>query len=230
MFKYISNYILNIIYPPVCGVCGKICEDFLCKKCEILLNSEASYEILENTETKNFFQEHIYIFKYQGIIRKLLIDYKFNGKSYLYKTFVKILLKNQKIFENLKKYDTIIPVPISKKRKKERGYNQSYLIAQELTDRLNYRRNETEKLIEIQDNCITKTKNIIEQSKLDKEQRIENIKGVYELILKNKEKLKNKKILLLDDIYTTGSTVNECSKVLKEAEPEKISVLTIAKD
>ena len=68
----------------------------------------------------------------------------------------------------------------------------------------------------------------MEQSSLNKEERQKNIEGVY--ILKNKEKLTNKKLLLIDDIYTTGSTVNECCKILKEANPRKIDVFTIAKD
>ena len=73
-----------------------------------------------------------------------------------------------------------------------------------------------------------KTKNIVEQSKLNKEDRIKNIHGVYELI--NKEKLFDKKILLVDDIYTTGSTVSECAKELKKARPREIGVFTLAKD
>ena len=71
-------------------------------------------------------------------------------------------------------------------------------------------------------------KDVIEQSKLNKEERQKNIQGVYEL--RNKEKLYKKKILLVDDIYTTGSTVNECSKVLKGAKPKQIGIFTIAKD
>ena len=62
-------------------------------------------------------------------------------------------------------------------------------------------------------NCLIKKKNIIEQSKLNKEDRMQNIQGVYEL--RNKQLIENKKILLIDDIYTTGSTVNEISKLLK---------------
>ena len=76
--------------------------------------------------------------------------------------------------------------------------------------------------------CLIKTKNIIEQSKLNKEDRAQNIYGVYEL--KNKQLVENKKILLIDDIYTTGSTVNECSRILRKANPEKIGVLVLAKD
>ena len=129
------------------------------------------------------------------------------------------MLKNEKIFENIKKYDKIIPVPVSKKRNKERGYNQSLLIAGEIANKTN---------LELVNNCLIKTKNIIEQSKLNKEDRQQNIQGVYSL--QNKSLITNKKILLIDDIYTTGSTVNECSKILQQANPKKIGVLVLAKD
>ena len=77
-------------------------------------------------------------------------------------------------------------------------------------------------------NCLIKTKNIIEQSKLNKEERKNNIQGVYSL--QNPQKITNQKTLLVDDIYTTGSTVNECSKILKQANPKTIGVLVLAKD
>lgn len=161
----------------------------------------------------------MYIFKYEGQIRKLIIDYKFNEKTYIYLTFVNFLLKNKKIFENIKNYDTIIPVPISKKRQKTRGYNQSLLIAKEISQQTN---------LDLVNNCLIKTKNIIEQSKLNKEEREKNIQDVYKL--KNKQLIENKKILLIDDIYTTGSTVNECSKILTQGQPNKIGILVLAKD
>ena len=82
--------------------------------------------------------------------------------------------------------------------------------------------------MEYRNNCLIKTKNIIEQNKLNKEEREKNIIGVYNL--ENGQLLENKKILLIDDIYTTGSTVNECSKILRKANPNKIGILTIAKD
>ena len=153
------------------------------------------------------------------MIRKIILNYKFHDKSYLYKTIVNFLLKNEKLFENLKSYDTIIPVPISTKRYKERGYNQSYLIAKEISKKLK---------IKCNNNSLLKAKNIIEQSKLNKIERQKNIQGVY--ILCNPKALQNKKILLIDDIYTTGSTVRECSKMLMQANPKKIGVFTIAKD
>lgn len=217
----IQEKILNLIYPQSCGICGKLATNSLCKKCEIELKKQSENQIIINNKEMQdkYFNELMYIFKYEGQIRKLILDYKFNEKSYMYLTFVNFLLKNKKIFENIKSYDTIIPVPISKKRLNERGYNQSLLIAREIAKQTK---------LELVNNCLIKTKNIIEQSKLSKEDRIQNIQGVYKL--KNKKSLENKKILLIDDIYTTGSTVNECSKILKQGSPSKIGILVLAKD
>lgn len=217
IFK-IEEKILNLIYPTVCGICGKINSDSLCRKCEIRLNKEINIYIEKRVSDK-YFNELISVFKYEGQIRKLILDYKFNEKSYLYITFASFLLKDEKLFENIKNYDTIVPVPISKKRYKERGYNQSLLLAKEIAKHTN--------LLLVND-CLIKTKNIVEQSKLNKEDRENNIKGVYEL--KNRQIIENKRVLLIDDIYTTGSTVNECSKILRKGNVAKIGVLTLAKD
>ena len=219
--------ILNLIYPPMCGICGKLNNNFLCFMCQKILENEAVFgidkykkmEIEKNLEERKYFDEHLYIFEYEGIIRRIILKYKFQDKAYLYKTFVNFLLKNENFFEFIKKYDTIIPVPISRKRRALRGYNQSELIVKEIANFTNLK-NES--------NCLFKIRDVIEQSKLNKEERQKNIQGVYEL--KNKENLYKKKILLVDDIYTTGSTVNECSKILRRAKPKRIGIFTIAKD
>lgn len=207
------------MFPQVCSICGKLNKEGLCIKCRNILEKLAIFQITKENLQERYFQELISIFPYEGMVRQLLLAYKFHEKSYIYVCFVNFILKNEKIFEKLQSYDTIIPVPISKKRMKERGYNQSLLIAKNLSKELN---------ISLQVNCLLKTRNIIEQSKLNKEQRKDNIQNVYEL--KNGEILNNKRILLIDDIYTTGSTVNECSKILQQAKPERIDVLVVAKD
>ena len=143
-------------------------------------------------------------------------------------------MQNRELLKYLKKYDVIIPVPISQKRFKQRGYNQSSLIAKELARGLNntgnkrYLCNDDGTKLEYNNVCLFKIKDVVAQSKLNKQERKENIQGAYNL--RNKEKLEGKRILLIDDIFTTGSTVNECCKTLIQAEPQKIGVLTIAKD
>ena len=102
--------LFNLIYPQTCGICGKLDSNSLCKKCEKTLKKQSENKIITNGEELEgkYFNELIYIFKYEGLIRKTIIDYKFNEKSFLYKTFVNFLLKNEKIFEKIQKYDKII--------------------------------------------------------------------------------------------------------------------------
>ena len=129
------------------------------------------------------------------------------------------LKNNEKICVQIKKYDIIMPIPISKKRFKQRGYNQSGLFAKKIADMLQ---------IEFAENILIKKKDNKPQSTLSQEQRIQNIQDVYKI--KNKEKVYDKKILLVDDIFTTGSTANECSKMLKQARTKEVGIFTIAKD
>ena len=223
-----GNIVEKLIFPPVCGICGKLNENYLCSRCNLNLKKDACFQVDNYVTEKGFkrkcFDEHIYFFQYRGLIREQIIDYKFNDEAYKYKAISNFILKNfvlkdSKIFQIFDKYDEIIPVPISKKRFKERGYNQAELIAKQIA-------NATGK--KLNTNTLYKSKNIIAQSKLNKEEREENIKDVY--AIKDKQEIESKKILLLDDIYTTGSTANECCRVLQESGASKTGVMTIAKD
>ena len=214
----IIKYVINLIYPNVCGICDKLCDDDICKKCEIKLNDISKIKI--DRYTNKYFKKHLYIFKYEGIIKERLIKYKFNEKNYIYKAFVKFMLKNKKICDFLKNYDIIIPVPIHTKRRMERGYNQSALIAKAISKKIPQ--------IDYLEDVLIKKINNKPQSTKNKSERKNNVIGAY--YMKNKEKINNKKILLLDDIYTTGNTVNECCKILQSANPKCIDVITIAKD
>ena len=82
--------------------------------------------------------------------------------------------------------------------------------------------------IKLEKDVLVKTQNNIAQSTLNKKEREQNVKNVYKII--NREKIKNKNILLIDDIFTTGATANECSKLLKLGQAKKVDLLTIAKD
>lgn len=202
----------------MCAFCGKIDENFLCEKCN------KKFEKLTNVHIKKYknktYTEHIYMFKYTDIRRKIL-EYKFNDKAYYYKTISQVFLKNKKICEILKTYDIIIPVPIHKKRRKERGYNQSALIAKEFSKNINE--------LEYED-ILIKKKNTIAQSTLNKEERLKNAIDMYKIKENKQDIIYNKNVLIFDDIYTTGATANECAKAIRGANSNKIGVLTIAKD
>ena len=215
----ILNQILDIIYPPVCGFCGKLNKNSLCNKCKIRIEKNAIYKIEDYRETTSFFDEHLYLFPYDGEIREEILNYKFNEKSYLYRTFLEFIKNSEKICTQIKKYDIIMPIPISKKRMKQRGYNQSALIAKNLAKTLN---------TEYKENVLVKIKDNKPQSELGQHERSANVKGVYNL--KEPKKVYQKKILLVDDIYTTGSTANECAKILKENNANSVGIFTLAKD
>ncbi len=217
--------ILNLFYPPVCGICGQINDDFICDKClDIVYQSKINLLEVDKYE-KLFYQKKFFFLKYEGIIRKSIIDYKFNDSGYLYKTFQKIILNDKKVCDFIKCYDIIIPIPIHKNRKKERGYNQSYLIIKGIVNELNSKYKTD---IITNNSVLRKNIDTPRQSMLNKEEREKNLKNAY--CLTKKEDLVDKKILIFDDIYTTGNTVKECTKILLKANPKCVDVLTFTKD
>lgn len=142
------NFVLNFLFPKTCGICNQMCEESLCKKCEIKLKQieKAKLIFCQN----KYFNEHLFLFRYEGVIREKIIQYKFNDKPYLFETFVKMILNNEKICGILKSYDIIIPVPMYQKKKRKRGYNQVSLIAQDLAEKI--------KKLEYVEDCLIKTR------------------------------------------------------------------------
>lgn len=207
------NIVSFLFFPKVCGICEKINKEGICKKCELKIIKLMKKNIDIKDEKIMFFKKHYFIFEYKGIIREKLIQYKFNNKSYYSDFFNSVLKKYINKNRILEKYDIIIPVPISKIKEKIRGYNQVTLMLKNIE--------------KVDDRILIKTKENKTQSELTKQERKENVKNVYNVI--NEQKIMNKKILLIDDIYTTGETVKECCRMLSQYTKE-IDVLTIAKD
>lgn len=216
---YFFEKALEFIFLPSCGVCGKLGEGYLCTKCEKELEKYVIAPADKYPVQRRENDTILHVFAYKDLVRNLIISYKFNDKSYLYKTFCEFMVKNKKVFDFIKSYDIIIPVPMHKSKIRKRGYNQSELIAKELAKKLEIKI-DTKVLIKIRNNKV--------QSTLNKKEREENTKNVYKI--RNEAKIKNKKILIFDDIYTTGATVNACVQELKKANVAKIGILTLAKD
>lgn len=211
---------LELIYPPVCGICNEINKEYICENCKSKLNKYSINKIIDCRKNKQVYYDYqIKILRYEDIVRKKIIDYKFNEKNYLYKTLEKIILNDKKIFGFLKRYDIIVSVPMYKKRKLERGYNQTELIAKELAKDLN---------LTVSNKTLKKSKDTKKQSTLTKTERIQNIKNAF--VITEASNVENKKVILFDDIITTGSTLNECSRILKKAGAKEVAILTIAVD
>lgn len=201
--------ILDLVFPPTCEICGKV-GDFLCDNCS---------KVLKEYRIESIEKDKIFVYKYRGLIRELILKYKFREKAYLSSLFSELLLKNKRICKIIKSYDIIIAVPLNKRRKLERGYNQSYLILKEMAKRMDFN---------LQENILKKIKNIKPQSGKGYKQRHEDIKGVY--IVENINKVTGKKVLIFDDVYTTGSTMQECKKVLLKAGAKRVTIFALAKD
>jgi ComF family protein len=143
-------------------------------------------------------------FSYTGIIRNAIKKFKFEYKKNYYKIFSEFLANSIKIYFKNQKLNLISYVPITKEKSAERGYNQSELIAREVS-----------KILKINfESTLEKINNNYSQQKLNFNQRQLNINGAY--AIKKNINIKNKIILLIDDVVTTGATLHECSKILSQ--------------
>lgn len=149
--------------------------------------------------------------------REVLLDHKYNGKGYMAMKFGDILYDRISC-ENLSP-DVIIPVPISAGRMKKRGYNQSALMARRLSRLWQ---------VPVDEKALVRKKETQLLRSLNPADRRLALAGAFELSLKGTAAVRDKEVMLIDDIYTTGATVDSCSKILKEAGASKVYVLTLA--
>ena len=218
MQKKLKEYIfslIQLIFPNYCIFCEKhldIDEQIICLGC---LNSIPKFDInlndkfLDRIQQKHF-DDLIICLEFENKIQQLMHLFKYSGYKVIAKIFAQVLYEQVK----QKKYDLIFSVPLHEAKERERGYNQSDLIAKHLANFMKAKHRQSIKRIKY-----TKS-----QTKLSRTQRIENVKGVFHV----EENVKGKYILLIDDIITTGSTLNECAKTLKEKSALKVDVVAIA--
>ncbi len=209
--------LLDFIFPGVCVICGKLNKNYLCNCCYLNLKQELAYKTITKNQLNNKFKLY-YMASYKGLVRKLILKFKFSDEAYISNAFSYLLIKNKTFRENITKYNYVIPVPSFKKNLQHRGYNQTELIAKQIEKKIN---------IKCLTNVLIKTKENRRQSELNKYERILNVQNVYEL--RNEEIIKGKSILLIDDIYTTGNTIKECRKTLLKGKTKNIDCLCIAK-
>ena len=153
---------------------------------------------------------------YNRFIKDKIHDFKFNDKSYLYRPFGELLLETIKRYSIDNDIDVIYYVPLHRRKKVSRGYNQSQLLASYLSKALS---------IPLSHNLI-KIKPTKDQHSLNRTQRQTNLKNSFRL--KDGQDLRGKNILLIDDLITTGATLDECAKVLKDKGANKVIGLCLA--
>ena len=221
MLDKIKNFLLDIFFPKFCFSCKKE-GSYLCKDCKATLEiSEIQCPKCQSGKLNGLY----FALPYKSpLIKELIKKFKYEPfAKEISNTLVSLILDHFLLIEKNPQKDfadfLIIPVPLYKLREKWRGFNQAAEIGKRLSQRLN---------IPLQENILIKIKKTAPQVNLDKKEREENIKGVF--LIKNREFLKERKILLVDDVYTTGSTMEECAKVLKKACAKEIWGVVVARE
>ena len=201
-----------LLFPPHCAFCGKVGVQGVCSECEKAL-PYCKTPLHERAEIGACLAP----LKYEGIVREALLSYKFHAGQSRCTGFGDVLA--QAAAEHFGgEFDLVTYVPVSKKRKQKRGYDQSYLLARETC-----RHWDTAPAALLQ-----KTKDNVAQSSLSsREERQKNVAGVYAAV--NEEKIRGARILLIDDILTTGATLGECVRVLREAGAADVVCATLAR-
>lgn len=156
---------------------------------------------------------------FNNTLRPLVHSLKYAGRDDLAVFLAGEMDKAYDYFPEIKGHDYLIPVPLHKKRMASRGYNQAELLAIELAKL---------KGLKVISNAVIRVKETPSQTKLSRDERLENIKGAFKVV--HPELIKGKKLLLIDDVATTLSTLDELARVLKEAGAENITAYTLARE
>lgn len=230
----IFKFLLDIVSPKKCYSCKKewsfICEDCFSKiydfeeKCYVCKKFSKNFEIHTDCKEKVFYDKILVLKHYKNpLIQKLVKDWKFYGKTEILEEFSFFMCKKFFKNENTEKLDEflVISIPSYFLRKLKRWYNSSEVLAKSFVkfSKINYEKN-----------LLKKVKQTKQQSKLNRKERLENLKNSFELNKNFLKNIKNKKILIIDDVISTWSTLNEISSILKQNWVRKIIWITIASD
>ena len=218
IFQFIWTTLAYIIFPPLCPVCEKIVDDRgqICKSC-----LEKIYRLDAEIIFPDILHGVFIITKYREGTRNLLLKIKFQNNLKSLPTIKKILnatLNNVELNNFLAQTDLATFVPLHEKRFAERGFNQTELIFADYFAKKN---------LPIA-NLLVRHKPTPRLFKYKFSERKEILNGAFSIVPNTD--IRGKKILLVDDIYTTGATVSECAKVLKDNGADKIFVLAFASD
>ena len=225
-FNFI-NSIIGLLYPSVCAACGTTLfqwENLVCTRCRSLL-PKTGYELNEDNPLSRLFYGKVrlkavtacYFFSKEGKVQHLIHELKYKGNAdagvFLGQELGKCI-KDAPLFQSI---DYLIPVPLHFQRERKRGYNQSMMIAQGVSEITG---------IPIGKQFLLRSVNTSTQTHKSKEERWQNVKDIFEL--RHTEQLEGKYVLLIDDVLTTGATLEACALKLSTVSGITISCATAA--
>ena len=212
--------LIDIFYPAVCPLCGEILQkDFLvctlCQKklpfigeskCRLCGKMVPEGEMLcgDCLNGGHYFDVSRALFLYNDVMRKSLSSLKYKGRKDIGKSFGKMLAYSGESLVKKWQIDVIVPVPVHKSRLKKRGYNQAAVIAGECSEAWH---------IPLDENAVIRCGKTKAMKELDRKERMKNLENAFS---PGPSSVENKSVLIIDDIYTTGSTMDAVSKILKK--------------
>lgn len=226
----------QIIFPNNCPICHKIIDNgqfcpqhwnkinFICKPHCYICHHPFEYKITENTICANCQEKTPYYKKlvasciYNDFFAQLIIKFKFLDQTYLTSNLSNLLYP--KLLDFIAEIDFIIAVPLHKKRLKKRKYNQALLLAKNISKKSK---------IKLIPNLLLRIKEGKNQIGLNKKARIKNVANAFIINQKYQKLIMGKNILIIDDVVTTGATIDNCSKILKESGANNVFAGVIAK-
>jgi ComF family protein len=235
----VLNDISDVIFPPKCLGCAEIlypngrqlfCPDCkekikfitgsLCPVCGTTFSdSPAKSHLCGNCiENKTYYSCARAVFSYETIILDAIHQFKYGNNISIGDQLASFMADFSFPDIDFSDYSLIIPVPLHIKRLRERGFNQSLILARALAKKWH---------IPVNFSLLKRHKLTLTQTGLHKTERKQNIKGAFEV--SSKREIAGKKIILVDDVYTTGATINECAKTLIKSGAQKVTVLTLAR-
>lgn len=193
----------------VCRVCGRAVEGFegeyLCEDCS-------------RPSTRPSFDRAASAFRFEDKAREMLLGYKFDGRLWLRSDFADWLEAAARARFDAAAVDVVVPMPVTRFHRVDRGYNQSAYLAEELAGRLDRR---------YLAGALARRGSPRRQAELAEEERRENVKGT--VVVRRPADVRGRTVLVVDDVMTTGSTLSECAKVLKEAGARRVWCVTLAR-
>jgi ComF family protein len=215
IYNFIFRPVVDTIFPPVCFLCDSLLthdRKIVCINCWSKLKFLSSKELekIKKVILNDNFNDIYILYDFSEEFQEIIHLLKYERCLTLGYYFAQEIIS--KLHESLfQKYDAISPVPLHPIKFRERGYNQSYEIIKHLPGK------------NVKD-LLKRKKYTVSQTKLSREERISNVANAFEC----QKNLHLSKILLFDDIITTGSTINECGKELKKCGVSQIDVLCLA--
>ncbi|MFH1046336.1 MAG: ComF family protein [Candidatus Omnitrophota bacterium] len=240
MFKVWAKNIINLVYPLACAVCGErldplsarpLCDGCwqsikfilppFCRCCGKHLPASAqryAFVCSDCQQARHFFKAARSACAYEGVIKECIHLLKYAQKFALNRPLSALMIGFAQRHLRLDTIDLILPVPLHQVKLRERQFNQATLLARTLAKEFSR---------DIHEKTLVRIRNTPSQTALTKAQRLKNVAGAFSVRLP--ASIDKKRILLIDDVFTTGATVGECAKVLTQAGARSVEILTLAR-